>query len=309
MNSDPPKIAEIWRQQPVSRGVARCVNAQMLEDHVYSRPYFDPEGLIVAEENGRILGFAHAGFGPNEEQSDIDQSMGVLALLLVAPDVDFETVANALLSESEAYLRRRGSEVYYAGSVKPLNPFYLGFYGGSELAGFLNSEAALIQLLEQRGYREADRSVTLERDLAEGRLPVDRRQLQNKRRFHVELETALPTRTWWDACTAPPTEVQRFLLYPNEGGAPVGRVCFWLVEPLSTSRGVATAGLTELFIEEEHRSKGLAMLLNSEAIKQLRAQRYDVVEAQTMSRNVAAIQLYEKLGFRRVAEGVILRKS
>lgn len=309
INSDPPHIARIWAAQPPSRGVARQVDAQILEDHIYAKTYFDPQGLIVAELDGKLVGFAHSGFGPNERQSDIDTSIGVLCVLLVLPNVDFETVAGQLITQSEEYLQRRGAKVIYAGSVKPLNPFYLGFYGGSELPGLLESQAALLELLAARGYREADRTVTLESDLTCWRPPVDRRILQNKRRFRVELDTSVASRTWWEASTAPPTEMQRFALLPTVGGDAIGSGCYWLVEPLSTSRGAATAGLTELSIAEEWRGRGLGLLLNCEAMKQLKAQRFEAVEAQTMIRNVAAIRLYEKLGFRRVTEGVILRKS
>ncbi len=42
----------------------------ILERWVLSKPYFDPEGLIVAvddADNNRVVGYALAGFGPNEE--------------------------------------------------------------------------------------------------------------------------------------------------------------------------------------------------------------------------------------------------
>ena len=310
LNSDPPKIAEIWAAQPPSRGVSHVVNASMLEDYVYSRPYFDPRGLLVAENgDAQLVGFAHAGFGPNDEETNIDPTVGVISLVLVDDGVDFEAVGTKLIDEAERYLQARGAEVIYGGSVRPLNPFYLGFYGGSELPGLLTSQAALIELLKSRGYTESDATVTLECDLSRARPPLDRRQLQNRRRYRVELQTSVPARSWWDACTAPPTEVQRFVLYRSSDGTEVAHVCFWEVQPLSVSRGVLTAGLTELFVDERERRQGLAMLLNAEAMKQLKAQRFQVVEAQTMKRNVAAISLYERLGFQRVDEGVILRKS
>jgi hypothetical protein len=41
----------------------------LLERWVFSKPHFDPDGLIVAvddEADNKIVGYALAGFGPND---------------------------------------------------------------------------------------------------------------------------------------------------------------------------------------------------------------------------------------------------
>ena len=81
-NSDPPHIAEIWRDQPPQRGLMQPVTPGILEQLVFSKPYFDPDGLIVVLSDKRPIGFVHAGFGANEEETDIDTSMGTVYQLM-----------------------------------------------------------------------------------------------------------------------------------------------------------------------------------------------------------------------------------
>jgi ribosomal protein S18 acetylase RimI-like enzyme len=309
-NTDPPGLAAIWTCQPNEHGIATCVTPQMLEAFVFSKPYFDREGLLIAEENGHVIGFAHAGFGPNESQTDISTEVGTTCLIMVAPDRAGDRALTAgLLAESEAYLRRRGAKVLYAGCINPLNPFYLGFYGGSELPGVMSSDTVMASLLLVSGYDVIDRTVMMECALDKFRAPVDRQQLHNRRRFRVDMETHATVRTWWEACTDAPSESARFVVFPTDGGPACGSVVFWIIEPLSTDYGRPTAGLTRLVIEDKHKRQGLATFLNSEAMRQLQIGGVTHVEVQTMQDNAAAIALYEKLGFTTIDEGLVLRKS
>ena len=45
-----------------------------------SKPYFEPEGLIVAEQDEKLLGFVHAGFAPSPDWMDLDLEDGVISL-------------------------------------------------------------------------------------------------------------------------------------------------------------------------------------------------------------------------------------
>jgi len=138
-NWDPPGLAEIWRTQRPIRGRIQAVTPQTIEEHVLAKPWFDRHGLIVAEEGERLVGFVHAGFGADCAHCAIDCSEGTTCLLLVAPHENRPMIAAELLAASENYLRRRGAKQLYAGSQFPLNPFYLGMYGSSDVAGVLAS--------------------------------------------------------------------------------------------------------------------------------------------------------------------------
>lgn len=308
-NSDPPALAEIWRSQPPERGLMQPMSAELFEEFVLAKPYFDNRGLIVAVDSGRPIAFVHAAFGPSEDQSRLSRRFGVTCLVMVRSDYQRRGIGAELLARSEAYLRQGGAEVLYAGGLAPLNGFYLGFYGGSELPGVLDSDPRAQQLFLSRGYREVDRTHVLQRDLAAFRAPIDRRQMQIRRRSLVQGADDPRATNWWEACVWSGLERARFELVSREGNEVLGRATFWSIRPLADSWGVHAAGLTELEIEPAHQRQGLATFLLGEAFRQLQAQGVSLVEAQTMSRNTAALKLYEKLGFRLVDQGAVYRKE
>lgn len=280
-----------------------------LEQLVFSKPYFDRFGLIVAEDDLQPVGFVHAGFGPTEDHSAISTDAGVTSMLMVRPHEQREQIARELLAQSEEYLRRRGALVIYGGGIFPLNPFYLGLYGGSELPGVLASDKQLCDLFQTSGYREIDRCIVLQRDLADFRPLVDRRQLQIRRDYLVESVFEPEAADWWEACTSAPTGYTRFELRARSGGTACGRVTLWEMEPLASSWGVPAVGLIQLHVEEPFRRQGLAAFLCGEALKRSATQGIARVEVQAMQLNTAALSLYTKLGFREVDQGCVYRRE
>ena len=64
-NDDPPRLADTWRCADLGPAAVQPMTSALLEACVFSKPYFDREGLLVAVDGARVVGFAHAGFGPN----------------------------------------------------------------------------------------------------------------------------------------------------------------------------------------------------------------------------------------------------
>lgn len=308
-NSDPPRLAEIWRDQPPQRGLAQPVTAALLEQLVFSKPYFDPAGLIVALHEDVPIGFAHAGFGPNEEETAICTATGTTYQLLVRREHRNAPLAGELLARSESYLRERGAKVIYAGGIRPLNGFYLGLYGGSELPGILTSDAVFSDACRTAEYREIDRVNVLVIDLPTFRLPIARNLRQLRREVSCQETLLPPPPTWWEGCTIGAFDRVHFFLARPHGGAALADVWFWDVEPLSSSWGAPAAGMFDLYVPADQRRKGLATFLLGEAFDRLRARGVLLVEAQTMQHNAPALALYQKMGFRTIDEGVVFRKD
>jgi ribosomal protein S18 acetylase RimI-like enzyme len=308
-NSDPPRIAEIWRDQPPQRGIMQPVTAALLEQLVFAKPYFDPEGLILAFADEKPVGFIHAGFGASDEQSSVDTDSGTTYLMMLRADSRNAALADQLLNHAENYLRRRGAKVIYAGGVRPLNAFYLGLYGGSELPGILVSDPVAHDACGRAGYREIDRVQVLQLDLANFRPPFSRTQRQLRREAAISEVASPATTTWWEACTTCAFERIHFSLSPGGAGDPLATVGFWDIEPLSTSWGIPTAGMLDLEVSSQRRRQGFATFLLSEAFQRLRSRGILRVEAQTMQQNAPALAFYQKLGFTKVDEGVVYRKE
>lgn len=308
-NSDPPRLAEIWCEQPPQRGVMQPVTASLLEQFVFSKPYFDPRGLIVAVADKEPVGFIHAGFGPNESQSAIDTTSGTTYQLMLRAAYREPAIAEELLARAESYLRDCGAQVLYAGGIRPLNGFYLGLYGGSELPGVLATEPTLHTAAARRSYREIDRVIVLQLDLSGYRLPITR-ELRRMRREATFSENHAPRdASWWEACTEGVFDRIQFSLSRVGDNEPVAQVWFWDIEPLSMAWGVPTAGLVDLHVSASCRRQGLASFLLGEAFERLRDRGVLRVETQTMRHNAPALALYQKLGFLPVDEGIVYRKD
>lgn len=306
-NSDTPLLVDLWRSQPRSRGLAQPASVAIFEQLVLAKPYFDNQGLILALEEQTAVGFVHAGFGASDDFCGLDRQLGVTSLLIVRPSHQQSTVGAELIARSEQYLVEHGAQVLYAGGIRPLDPFYLGLYGGSELPGVLASDTFANGVFQAAGYREIDRVVIYEREIAAFRATVDRRQMQIRRTTTVVENLDAAPRNWWEACGRGQFQIVAFDLIENDRAVASAR--FWVMETFSASRGVATAGLYELEAVSERRRAGLATFLLGDAFRRLAAQGIAVVEVQTMLGNVAARQLYARLGFQEVEQGIAYRKS
>jgi GNAT superfamily N-acetyltransferase len=308
-NSDPPRLVEIWRDQPPQRGLMQPVTAGLLEQLVFSKPYFEAAGLIVALVDEVPVGFVHAGFGANDEQSGISTDFGTTCQLMLREDHRTDDLADQLLTRSEAYLRDRGTKVIYAGGIRPMNGFYLGLYGGSELPGVLVTDPMLGAACSRNRYREIDRVIVMQLELTHFRASITRGQRQLRRELVSREVYCPPARSWWEAVTIGDFERLRFSLVAAGSDQPLAEVEFWDIEPLSSRWGIATAGMLDLRVATERRRQGLATYLLADAFERLRSRGIVLAEVQTMQQNESALALYEKLGFKKVDEGVVYRKE
>jgi GNAT superfamily N-acetyltransferase len=308
-NRDPPGLAEIWRTQRPIRGRIQAVTPQLIEEHVLAKPWFDRRGLIVASEGTRLVGFVHAGFGADCAQCNLDCSEGTTCLLLVAPHENRPMIAAELLAASESYLRDQGAKQLYAGSQAPLNPYYLGMYGSSDVAGVLGSNVGLVHLLENSGYARKARRVLAGRTLAGFRPPVDRKQMQVRRQFKVAEPKYVVPDNWWEACLWSLHEWTRFKLVLPGGGEPIISATFWDVEPLGHNWGVQTVGLVKLEDTPEAREAGLTTYLLAEALRQYQADGYAQFEAQAPAADASLRAIFLELGLTEYDEGVLWAKE
>ncbi len=122
-NSDPPAVVRLWRSRNGQPGLQQPVSVDLLEQLVFGKLYFDYSGMVLAFEDDRPVGFAHAGFGPNDANSGIATERGVVCLVLLHRDESRAEVATGLLEHCEAYLRARGTQVVFGGELSPIGPF------------------------------------------------------------------------------------------------------------------------------------------------------------------------------------------
>ncbi|MGD9128826.1 MAG: GNAT family N-acetyltransferase, partial [Planctomycetia bacterium] len=310
-NADPPALVEIWQNSGRQPGLFQPVTTSLFEELIFSRLYFEREGIRIAWDGNRPLGFAHAGFGPTEDQSYFSTELGTTYQIRVRSDCENpEQVADQLLTQCEEYLVSRGAKVLYGGGIQPLNAFYWGLYGGSELPGILQGDQIARSAFESHGYKAIDHTVGFSGELRSVAPPMTRGLMQHRRKMTVHKKEDLATNSWWEASTKGCFQLSRFELQPRGGGDPLG---FALVREMRFAENhwttTPSAGLIELEIEEGHRRQGLVTYLLSEVFHDLGRHRIHQLEVQTMEHNSAAVSLYEKLGFTKADRGIVYRKS
>lgn len=308
-NTDTPGLSELWRGSGAGRGLMQPMSADLWEQMVFAKPYFDRHGMIVADEEGKLVGCVHAAFGPTLSGDALCYQQGVICLLMVRPDFRRRGVASTLLQLAERYLLERGARQVFAGGYRPLNPFYLGLYGGSNTPGVLASVSGAAEFFTAREYESVHKVLVWERDLKGFEPPIDRRQLIVRRSTEVRTEDDPPARNWWEACVYGNLERERFDLFARPTNTRLASAMIWMLEPLSRSWGVRAAGLSELDVEPEHRRHGLATYLVGEICRRLRDQGLALIQAQCHENMVEVQGLYHKLGFDQSDYGILYCKS
>ena len=310
-NSDPPALVKLWNQAVPASGSVRPLRAHELDTHALGPVHFDSAGLIVAERDGRIVGFAHAGFGPDvpiesTRPFGLCHELGTIAMLVVEPGLDDRELVSGLIDAAERYLRSRGAKVVYAGGLFPLNPFYWGLYGGSEGAGVLSGHQRFHTVLREHGYEPVSTTVLLEADLSvhEARDP---RTALIRRLTQIEfLDDALPT-DWWQNLALGDFQLMSARLLLKADGTQVAHAQAWDMGWFGREDGRPRIGLINVEVPSAQRRKGYARFLISEIFRRARENLIGSVAVATAEANQPALALYASLGFQPVDECTLYR--
>jgi ribosomal protein S18 acetylase RimI-like enzyme len=310
-NSDPPALVKLWNRTVPESGTARPLRVHELDAHALGTVNFEAAGLIVAEKDGRIVGYVHAGFGPDlpvafTQPFQLCHELGSICLFAIEPDLDDAELASGLILAAERYLVARGAKVIYAGSLFPLNPFYWGLYGGSEGSGVLSGHARFRRAVIDMGYEPVSTTVHLEANLGvceprEPRAALIRRQTQLE-----FLDDAMPNH-WWEGVALGEFQVMKARLLARSDGVELAHAETWDMSWFCRRDGLARAGLINLEVATDHRRKGYGRFLVSEIFRRARENLVSLVEVQTSATNQAALSLYASLGFQPIDQATLYR--
>lgn len=281
----------------------------LFDSHVLCKPYFDRHGLIVAEDDGQIIGFAHAGFGPNEQGSDVDRSIGVICQLQVAHRDERDQIAQELLDACHQYFHRHKTQHIFGGVNSAADPYYQGLVGGSQPNGIAVEDTWLSELLRANNYEAINQHIVLQRQLAGFRPAVDRTQMQIRRTHHVHCSLDPPSPSWWHACTWGHTERTGFTLQQRQTGSDVASLILWDCEPIASSWGVHATGIAHLDVMTDEDEENTAIFLIGEALRQMQSRGVTLTEVQVAEQNADSLQLYARLGFEEVDRSITFLRS
>ncbi|MCS7022480.1 MAG: GNAT family N-acetyltransferase [Gemmataceae bacterium] len=312
-NTDPPALADVWNESHASRSSYPVRTPALLERWIFSKPYFDPRGLIVAvdtQADHRVVGYVLAGFGPNAELNALDYSQGVICLLAVRPAYRRRGIARELIRRAEHYLLAHGATTLRAGPRWPYCPFGFGLYGGTNCPGFLASDPGADPLFRSLGYRPAGTTLVFHKRLDSPLSVADVRFQLHRRRYEIlAIRSAVPP-TWWHECvwgTLEPVEFRLTDKLANQFIA--GRVLVWELEGYGWRWGLPAAGVLDIQIREDLRRQGLGKFLMVQVLRFLQEQYFGLCEVQAADTQPELMGLCRSLGMEQVDCGTTYIKS
>jgi ribosomal protein S18 acetylase RimI-like enzyme len=281
-NTDPPALADVWNESHPARSAYPLRTPALLERWVFSKPYFDHDGLIVAvdeAEDNKVLGYVLAGFGPNEDLSALNHEHGVICSLAVRPTARRHGVARSLVGKAEEYLAAHGAKVLRAGPVWPDCPFGFGLYGGTNCPGFLASDPGADPLFRSLGYEPAGNTLVFHKKLDAPLAIADGRFGLLRKRYDTQILRAAGVPTWWHECvwgTLEPVEFRMVDKLMNNFLA--ARAIVWELEGYGWRWGFPAAGVLDIQVRQDLRKQGLAKLLMSQILRFLQDQFFGICE-------------------------------
>jgi ribosomal protein S18 acetylase RimI-like enzyme len=304
-NTDPPRLVEIWSESFTGRGAALMRNSSPLERFVFSKPLFDPAGLILAEENQRCLGFVHAAAALQEQPG-----VGVICALGVRPDCQRHGIGSELLRRGEAYLRDRGAQTMYAGPHWPFNPFYLGLYGGCDSPGFLTSDPAAEPFFTHHHYQVHLRNLVFHRVLDHSLKVIDPRFVPHRQRYQLRAISPRSLDGYWPECILGYLDPLILQLEDKETNAPAAFSLIWEMDLFSQRWNRPSVGILGFKVEPPLRRLGIGKFLLAQLLRQVQEQYFELAELHLREDNLPAIRFVKSLGFEQVDTGqVFLRRE
>jgi ribosomal protein S18 acetylase RimI-like enzyme len=310
-NSDPPALTQVWNEAMAdSRGAFPLRSPAPLDRWLMSKPYFDPNSLIVAadpEQENKLVGFALSGFGPRDDRAGLD-SGGVVCAVVVRPTHRRRGIGRELLRRSEEYLASRGADVVVVGAQRPYNPYLFGLYGGANSPGVLESEPTADAFLTAVGYQRAESHLVFQRDLEQPVEVADGRFVGLRRRYDIQMVRPTVSQNWWEECQWGVLEPTEFRVIDRMTGSPAGRLVNWDLEGFSSGWNKPATGIFDVEIRAHLRRQGLAKFLLASVLKLLQEQFYAVAELQVWGDDPAGAGICRALGFEHIDTGYRYRK-
>ncbi len=307
-NTDPPHLLKLWHAAGLGRGAAECLSIDAFEVLIFSQPYFDPEGLIVAIENNEVVGFLLSGFGPNSEGSALDYSQGVICAAIVHPDYRRQGIGREMVSRAEAYLKSKGATQIFAGSSGLRSPFLSGLYGGTRPSGFLVSDAAAAPFIESIGYQPVESTRIYQRDLLGQKSPIKFHLVNLRRKMQLTISDDYQAPNWWWLTRLGRLETLHFELVPKSGEAAVASATVVGLDLYIPKWEERVIGLTDVFVREDQRGKGYGQILLLEIARRLQDELITKLEMHIEESNVVACQVAEAVGYAQVDTGIVYQR-
>lgn len=301
-NTDPPRLVELWNRSFTGRGAVPLRSASPLERFLFSKPYFDPQGLFLAEDDQRLLGFAHAGLGQSKD-------VGGIWAIAVRPEARRQKIGTTLLQHCEEYLKQQRVGTLLGATGQPSNPFYLGLYGGSDCLGVLESDPAGKPFFLHHRFQPGPSFRVLNRVLTQPFKCSDPRFALLRQKYTIVPTIPRSLNCFERECLFGSIEPMEFVVEEKNTGQKVGRTLVWEMEGFSHRWGMPAVGIFGLEIDPAFRRQGLGKWLLAGVLRQVQDQFFELAEMQISENQTSGLQFLKTLGFEAVDRSDTFMKS
>lgn len=174
-HGDESSILKLWNvslpQDPITLGI--------FKEKVLNDPNFDSKGCLVAEKEGKLVGFILAIVRkiPNDGLG-LERDRGWLTVIFVHPRYREREIGSVLLSECLSFLRSRRRRIVYVCGLSGSAPNY--FWPGVDIKNY----GGAIEFLKRRGFILDHYAFNMEKNLLDFKIPKEISSLEEKIRHY-----------------------------------------------------------------------------------------------------------------------------
>jgi GNAT superfamily N-acetyltransferase len=280
-------MTAIYNEETAFEAHIAPLNPERFVELVERKSYFDPTGLFIAVEAGKVVGWIHACVAAGSEAHHEPGSKIARIRMLVYPRERLE-VGGALVAEATNWLKRSGQRRFLAMHAQVGYPFYRGIWLGGEpmcpatlphvqlafrVGGYENTQESIFMTIEMDSPpKETNPPVTVEFADAAAEMKHE------------------PMRESWIGLE--PMRIRAFT-----GGEEAGSIAWVMLPHVADRLGAPCVNIWGLGVREHYRRKGIASALISRVMAHGYTLGARFASVGTQLWNAPAHATYAKLSF------------
>ncbi len=307
-NTDTQALCRVFNSHHEAVGLPSAIVPLSLELCILSKPYFESQHLLVAEQDGRIIGFTQVGFEPDAALESLNSEAAVMSALCVEPGEEDFVAGQILVDEAVRTVAESGSRRIRYCPPPPAAPFFAGLSPGDGMIGCPVVDPRVRSWLQAAQWQVDQSVVCWEIDLNRFQPPMDRMQIQIRRMAHVDRLLDEPILPWYVASMLGHTEPIGFQLTSRQSRMVTADIVVWTVGNELLPQGEVIAHLWPVESLAAGQEDQLIFLI-SEALRQLREDRIDIVRTVVPAQDTTMAKLLSRIGFSATISGDVFSHS
>jgi len=281
-------ITTLYNSETAFEPYIAPLNPERFVELIEKKSYFDTDGLFVALESGKVVGWIHACVAPGSEGHHEPNNKIPRIRMLIYPR-DKLKVGGALVSEATSWLKKSGQQQFWAIHAQMGYPFYRGLWLGGEPMCPTTMPHVML------AFEVGDYKITQESVCMVNEMNSPPKEIKSDLRIEfVESAAEMrhePMRESWIGFE--PMRTRAIV-----DGEEVGSIAWVILSHLAERLGVPCMNIWGLGVQEQYRRKGIATALVLHVMVRSYALGARFCSVGTQLWNAPAQATYAKVGYR-----------